>query len=508
MSTEHEALEHLAQTVESAIGGAMAATEVTIKSKEVGIIDKLENSVARVRYLTGVGFEEGVVISERFLGMVQSITADSVNVALLDKSDEIAVGDTVAATGKPLSTVVGEALLGRVVDALGRPLDGLVDLSNSAQTYPIERSATAILDRQSVETPLETGIKAIDGLIPIGKGQRELILGDRQTGKTTIAVDAICHQKGKNVICIYCCIGQRETSVAQVIQTFKTRGAMDYTIVVMAKSNDSPALQYITPYAATSMAEYFRDQGRDVLIVYDDLTRHARAYRELSLLIERSPGREAYPGDIFYAHSRLLERSSKIRNDLGGGSITSLPIVETEAQNVSAYIPTNVISITDGQIYLSPDQFQKGILPAVDIGTSVSRVGSKCQVKAYKAMSGSIAMDYSQFEELETFARFATKLDESTKNTLNRGQKLREALKQRAGETYEIAEQVAIFTAVSGGAFDHLANSEVNKAEKIVCKLLAEQYTNMREMIDSGNKIDEETKKAFILDVKANLGAC
>lgn len=505
MSIQNGELKSLVNSVDQAMDNILRNTEAVLKTREVGTVTMVGNSVARISGLNNVGFEEGVIISNKYLGMVQSINEHGVNVALLDKSDLVEVGSQAVATGGPISTKVGEALLGRVVDALGRPLDGK-EVPIGCKEYPIERPAVAILDRQEVSTPMETGIKAIDGMIPIGKGQRELILGDRQTGKSTIAIDAICHQKGRGVICIYCSIGQRESSLASVLTTFRQHGAMDYTIIVMGKGNDSPALQYITPYAATSMAEYFREQGKDVLIVYDDLTKHARAYRELSLLIERSPGREAYPGDIFYAHSRLLERSSRVRDDLGGGSITSLPIIETEAQNVSAYIPTNVISITDGQIYLSPERFQKGILPAIDIGTSVSRVGSKAQLPAYKAIAGVMGLEYSQFEELETFSKFATKLDNETKHTLNRGHKLREVLKQKAGETFSAAEQVAIFLAVTEGAFDEVEQERIGKAQKLVCNLLKSKYLDMVSTINNGQKMDANTKQQFLDDVRVNLG--
>ena len=333
---------------------------------------------------------------------------DGVGIALLGRSDDLAAGDEVVRTGRVLDVPVGNGLVGRVVNPLGEPLDGKGPL-NCDERLPVEREAEPIMHRAPVDTPLQTGIKVIDTLIPIGRGQRELILGDRQTGKTAIALDTIVNQKGQDIFCIYCAIGQRSSSVARALDELSRRGAMEYSLAVVVEGGDPPGLQFIAPYAATAMGEYFMQQGKDVLVVYDDLTRHAQAYRQLSLLLRRPPGREAFPGDIFYIHSRLLERSTHLKPEFGGGTLTALPVIETEAQNMSAYIPTNLISITDGQIYLSPDLFQKGILPAVDVGTSVSRVGGRAQMPSYRKVAGDLRLTYSQFQELEAFARFGTR---------------------------------------------------------------------------------------------------
>ncbi|MBU1231282.1 MAG: F0F1 ATP synthase subunit alpha, partial [Proteobacteria bacterium] len=351
-------------------------------------------------------------------------------------------------TGRILEIPVDESLVGRIVDPLGRPLDEKRPIVDGA-TMAVQREAPPIMVRGPVDRPLQTGIKVIDSLIPIGRGQRELILGDRQTGKTGVAVDTIINQADKDVLCMYCAIGQRSSSVAKVIAELEQHNAMSYTTVVVAGASDPPGIQFIAPYAATSMAEHFMSQGRDVLIVYDDLTRHALAYRQISLLLRRPPGREAFPGDIFYVHSRLLERSTRLRSEYGGGSLTSMPIIETEAQNISAYIPTNLISITDGQIYLSPDLFRKGVLPAVDVGKSVSRVGGKAQLPAYRKVAGDLRLSYSQFQELESFARFGTRLDERTKKILQHGQRVREILKQKQFAPLSAAEQIAVLFAVN-----------------------------------------------------------
>jgi F-type H+-transporting ATPase subunit alpha len=361
------------------------------------------------------------------------------------------------------------------------------------------------MDRAPVSVPLETGIKVIDTLIPIGRGQRELILGDRQTGKTALALDTIVHQRDKGVICVYCAIGQRDSAVAKVIAELRQHQAMACTIEVVAAGEDPPGLQYITPYAATSIAEYFVAQGRDVLIVYDDLTRHARAYRELSLLLRRPPGREAYPGDIFYVHSRLLERATHLRAELGGGSLTALPILETEAQNLAAYIPTNLISITDGQIYLSPNLFQKGMLPAIDIGKSVSRVGGKTQLPAYRAVSGSLRLSYSQFEELEVFARFGTRLDEETRNTIEHGRRIREVLKQPRYQPLDAFEQIVILLAVIEGLFDHLAPDHVSDHAEAVRQAANEQLGELKISIQRGGPLNDVDRLKIIEVAKTRL---
>jgi len=439
----------------SGVDDAVNKHQPELKGQEVGRVVYLGKGIARVDGLAGVQLDELVQFPSGLLGFAFNLDPEEVGVILLGEDNGVQAGDEVQRTGRELDVPVGEALLGRVVDAIGRPLDGLDPLSTT-ERLPIERPAPPIMNRDPVNVPLQTGIKVIDALIPIGRGQRELILGDRQAGKTAIALDTILNQKDKDVLCIYCAVGQRASAVAKSLSVLKEHGAMDYTAVIMARAEDVPGLQFITPYAATSVAEYFMEQGRDVLIVYDDLTRHAWAYRELSLLLRRPPGREAYPGDVFYIHSRLLERSTRLREKFGGGSLTALPIIETEAQNVSAYIPTNLISITDGQIYLSPTYFQKGILPSVDVGKSVSRVGGKAQLEAYRAVAADLRLSYSQFEELEDFSRFDTRLDEKTKSILKRGRQIREVLKQDIHQPLPVPEQLAVLVAVIRGVFDPL----------------------------------------------------
>ncbi|MDR3289699.1 MAG: F0F1 ATP synthase subunit alpha [Rickettsiales bacterium] len=469
--------------------------------REVGEITMIENSIVVAKGIERISYNEKVVIKNKYLGYVAGIEKNCVKIVILDNTNDIKVGDEVRRTNDTLWTTVGESLIGRVVDGMGRPLD---DLELNAFDYlQIERDAKGILERSEVNTPLETGIKVIDSLIPIGKGQRELILGDRQTGKTSIAIDAILNQKDKNVICIYCSIGQRDDSIVRVIDIFKKHGAMDYTIIVNASPASTPGMQCITPFSATSMAEYFCNYGKDVLIVYDDLTKHARAYREISLLLEKTPGREAFPGDIFYLHARLLERSVKLLN---GGSITSLPIIETEGENMSAYIPTNVISITDGQLYLSPALFSKGNLPAIDIGKSVSRVGSKAQFKALKQVAGKIEMEYSQFEELEMFSKFSTKLDNKTQKIINKGKLIREILKQDRFCTLAIAEQVAIFMSLNKGVFDNIDKNQLNEViERIIDTLKQDDFKLMIKKIKDNKEISEETITKFTNKIKEML---
>jgi F-type H+-transporting ATPase subunit alpha len=396
-----------------------------------------------------------------------------------------------------LDVPVGEGLLGRVVDPLGRPRDEKGAFHADAR-WPIEREAPPIMHRAPVRTPLQTGLKVVDALLPIGRGQRELIVGDRQTGKTAVALDTIINQRDTDVVCVYCAIGQRSAAVAGVISDLKAYGAFDHTIVVVAGGDDPPGLQFAAPYAATSMAEFFMEQGRDVLIVYDDLTRHAQAYRELSLLLRRPPGREAYPGDIFYIHSRLLERATHLREAHGGGSLTALPIVETEAQNISAYIPTNLISITDGQIVLAPPLFQKGVLPAVDVGRSVSRVGGKAQLPAYRAVTGELRLSYSQFQELEAFARFGTRLDEETRQTLRRGRRIREVLKQDQYAPMPVDEQIAVLLAATEGVFDAVAPDRVGEAEAAVRAALQDELPSVADAIRTGRELDEEARRDLL----------
>ncbi|HDP24115.1 MAG TPA: alternate F1F0 ATPase, F1 subunit alpha [Deltaproteobacteria bacterium] len=458
------------------------------KPEEVGTVVYVGHGITLLSGMGRVKSEELVRFPGDLYGLVFNIDPDEIGVIMLDASDRIKAGDEVQRTGRILDVPVGDALLGRVVDALGRPLDTLGEVSTSKR-FPIERDAPPIMHRDPVTVPLQTGIKAIDALIPIGRGQRELILGDRQTGKTTIALDTVLNQRDKDVICIYCAIGKQSADVAKSIAALKEHNALAYSIVVVAPGEVPPGLQFIAPYAATSIGEYFMEQGRDVLVIYDDLTRHARAYRELSLLLRRPPGREAFPGDIFYIHSRMLERSTHLRKEYGGGSLTSLPIIETEAQDISSYIPTNLISITDGQIYLAPGLFQKGILPAIDVGRSVSRVGGKAQLPAYRAVAGDLRISYSQFEELESFSRFGTRLDDATKKTLERGWRVREILKQPQFQPIPVAEQIAGLISLTGGALDQVPVQEIPKVELKIREKITTTLSDLCARIESGEKL-------------------
>jgi F-type H+-transporting ATPase subunit alpha len=435
--------------------------------REVGTITSLSTGIAKVSGLPGVGFEELVQFRGGLLGMAFNVDEAEIGVVLLGEYQHLNAGEDVARTGRVMDIMVGDGLLGRVIDPLGAPLDGLGPVC-ATQRRPIERPAPPIMDRAPVIVPLQTGLKVIDALIPVGRGQRELILGDRQTGKTSIAIDTILNQHDQNVLCIYCAIGQRASAVAKTVARLRDHGALETTVLVVTEGNDPPGLTYIAPYAATSIAEFFMEQGRDVLIVYDDLTHHARAYRELSLLLRRPPGREAFPGDIFYIHSRLLERATHLRHDLGGGSLTALPIIETEAQNISAYIPTNLISITDGQIYLSPALFELGVLPAVDVGKSVSRVGGKAQAGAYRAVAGDLKLAYAQFEELETFARFGARLDDDTRKRINHGQRIRACLKQAESAPVAVPVQIVVLLALTSGLFDPVPLDRMANAQRAV----------------------------------------
>lgn len=470
--------------------------------QEIGTVHFVGHGIARVAGLPHVGSEELVRFPGNQLGLAFTLDPADVGVILLDASEGIHAGAEVHRTGRILDVPVGDALLGRVVDALGRPLDrgGIVA---STHRRPVERDAPSIMDRAPVTAPLQTGIKVVDALVPIGRGQRELILGDRQTGKTAIALDTIINQRDKDVFCVYCAIGQRSAAVAKVIADLQEHRALDYCTVVVASGDDPPGLQFVAPYAAMTIAEYWMEHGHDVLVVFDDLTHHARAYRELSLLLRRPPGREAYPGDIFYLHARLLERATHLRRQHGGGSVTALPIIETEAQNIAAYIPTNLISITDGQIYLSPDLFQKGILPAVGVGRSVSRVGGKTQLAAYRAVAGALRLAYSQFEELEAFARFGTRLDEETRKTLERGRRVRAVLQQRQYEPLPVSEQIAAFIAVNGGVFDALPLSRLPTAELAIRRAVTDQLASLCERMQTGGKLDADDTEAVVRVAKS-----
>ena len=459
--------------------------------QETGSVIHVGGGIARIKGLPGIKSEELVRFPGGVMGVAVNLEPHETGIILLGDSEQLTAGESVHATGREADVPVGDALLGRVIDATGRVLDRGKPLSFS-ERYPVERNAPAIIARSPVTVPLETGIKIIDALVPIGRGQRELIVGDRQTGKTAVAVDTMINQRDKDVICIYCAIGQRGTAVARVISTLRHHQALDNTIVVVASDDDPPGLRYITPYAATSMGEYFAEKGKDVLIVYDDLTRHARAYRELSLLLRRPPGREAYPGDIFYLHARLLERSTHWHERYGGGSLTALPIIETQAQDISAYIPTNLISITDGQIYLSPVLFHKGILPAIDIGKSISRVGGKTQYPAFRNVAGDLRLSYAQFEELETFARFATRLDEETRATIEHGKRVREVLKQAEHQPLRSSQQMAVLKAVNAGLFDRLPLDSIADVEALIQKQIRIDLPELCEAMEAGKRFTEE----------------
>jgi F-type H+-transporting ATPase subunit alpha len=427
-----------------------------------------------------------------------------IGVVLLGECWHLHVGDEVRRTGRVMDVGVGDGLLGRVIDPLGRPLDRNGPVASSKR-LPVERRAPAIMDRAPVTVPLQTGLMVIDALIPVGRGQRELILGDRQTGKTAIAIDTILNQRGEHVVCVYCAIGQRASAVAKTVASLREKGAMDYTVVVVAEGNDPPGLAYIAPYAATSIAESFMESGRDVLIVYDDLTQHARAYRELSLLLRRPPGREAFPGDIFYIHSRLLERATHLRKELGGGSLTALPIIETEAQDISAYIPTNLISITDGQIYLSPSLFELGVLPAVDVGKSVSRVGGEAQRAAYRELAGGLKLAYAQFEELETFSRFGARLDEDTRKTIEHGRRIRACLKQPEFAPVSVPAQIAVLLALTAELFDHVPLEQMTDAEHALRAAAADIPAEVRQRLFTAEKLSDEDRNAIIEIARKSL---
>ena len=472
---------------------------------EIGTVTFVGRGVVRVRGLPSVQSEELVRFHNHRLGLAFNLDPEQVGIVMLDESEHLHAGDEVRRTNRVLDIPVGDDLLGRVIDPVVRPLDGQGPV-RAATRRPCERDAPSIMDRLPVTVPLQTGVKVLDALIPIGRGQRELILGDRQTGKTAIAIDTILNQHDQDVICIYCAIGQRNTAVAKVIDELRKRDSLRYCVVVVADGDSPPGTQFIAPFAATTVGEHFMEQGRDVLVVYDDLTSHARAYRELSLLLRRPPGREAYPGDIFYLHSRLLERATHLREGLGGGSLTALPIAETEAQNVSAYIPTNLISITDGQIYLSPELFQKGILPAVDVGRSVSRVGGKTQRPAYRAVAGDLRLSYSQFVELETFSRFSARLDDDTRDALERGQRVREVFKQTQFQTLTVAEQIAGLSAVTAGVFDQLPLGAMSDVENDVRNAVVEEHPEICERILAGDKLASEDIDAIVATAREVVG--
>ena len=462
-----------------------------IEQSETGTVILIGDGIAKAHGLEKCMANELVEFSNGEYGMALNLEENSVSIVMLGSDEGIKEGDVVKRTGKVVSVPVGEAMIGRVVNALGQPIDGKGPIE--AKEYrPIESNAPGIIERKSVSVPLQTGIKAIDSMIPIGRGQRELIIGDRQTGKTVIATDTIINQKGQDVICIYVAIGQKKSTVANLVETLQANGAMDYTIVVASTASELAPLQYISPYTGCAMAEYFMAQGKDVLIVYDDLSKHAVAYRALSLLIRRPPGREAYPGDVFYLHSRLLERAARVAPEYGGGSITALPIIETQAGDVSAYIPTNVISITDGQIFLESELFHSGVMPAVNPGISVSRVGGSAQIKAMKKVSGSLKLLYSQYRELQSFAQFGSDLDADTKRRLAQGERVVEVLKQDRNSPVDVANQVAIIYAVTNGYLDDIPVEDIKAFEKGLYDTLRDSYPDFVNAIHETGKLDDE----------------
>ncbi len=497
MNAAPEGLQHVFDRAFAGISEVRAAFTPELTPREVGTITNVSIGIAKVAGLPHAGSEELLRFPGDVFGIAFNVDEDEIGVVLLGEYWHLHAGDEVERTGRVMDVAVGDGLLGRVIDPLGRPLDGNGAIATS-ERLPIERPAPAIMDRGPVTVPLQTGLKVVDALIPIGRGQRELILGDRQTGKTAIAIDAILNQRGQDVLCVYCAIGQRASAVAKTVATLRDKGALEYTVVVVTEGNDPPGLTYIAPYAATSMAEHFMEAGRDVLIVYDDLTHHARAYRELSLLLRRPPGREAFPGDIFYIHSRLLERATHLSEERGGGSLTALPIIETEAQNISAYIPTNLISITDGQIYLSPSLFDLGVLPAVDVGRSVSRVGGKAQRAAYRAVAGDLKLAYAQFEELETFARFGARVDEATRKIIDHGQRIRACLKQSELAPVPVPAQITMLLALTAQLFDPVPIDRMTGAEQAVQDAAATIPAEMVERLTTASKLSDEDREAIV----------
>ncbi len=478
-----------------------------LQTSETGTVILVGDGIARASGLDKCMAGELIEFGNGSYGMAQNLEEDTVSIVILGNDNGIREGDVVKRTGRVVSVPVGEALIGRVVDALGNPIDGKGPIWAAAYR-PIEEQAPGIIDRQHVDTPLQTGIKAIDSMIPIGKGQRELIIGDRQTGKTTIATDTILNQKGKDVICIYVAIGQKRSTVAQVVENLSRAGAMNYTIVVSATASELAPMQYIAPYSGCTMGEYFMHQGKDVLIIYDDLSKHPGAYRAISLLIRRPPGREAYPGDVFYLHSRLLERAARMSDKKGGGSLTALPIIETQAGDVSAYIPTNVISITDGQIFLESELFNSGIMPAVNPGISVSRVGGDAQIKAMKKVAGSLKVLYSQYRELQSFAQFGSDLDADTKSRLALGARIVEVLKQKNESPVDVVHQVCIIYAVVHGYLNDVALNKVSEFEARLYEHMDNRHGGVLDAIRVSGKLEKQTEemlKAAILELKAEF---
>jgi len=481
--------DHIVEALQKQIEHFRSAATV----EKVGTVVEVGDGIARITGLSEVMASEMLLFPGDIYGVALNLEEDTIGAMILGDDTGIKEGDTVKSTGRILEVPVGETVVGRVVNALGMPIDGKGDLAAKAH-YPIEKIAPGVIEREAVLQPLQTGIKAIDAMIPIGRGQRELIIGDRQTGKTAIAIDSIINQKGKGVICIYVAIGQKESKVAKIVAELEKNGAMDHTIVVLASASDPASLSFIAPYAGCAIGEYFMDQGKDVLVVYDDLSKHAWAYRQISLLLRRPPGREAYPGDIFYLHSRLLERAAKLSKTNGGGSLTALPIIETQAGDISAYIPTNVISITDGQIFLESDLFHQGIRPALNVGLSVSRVGSAAQIKAMKKVAGKLRLDAAQYRELAGFAQFGSDLDESTRNQIERGRRVQEILKQGQYVPMAVEKQVAILYAVVNGMVDDVAVERIEEFEKKFLAYLEQTKRKLLETIAGEKEVSDSTE--------------
>ncbi len=482
-----------AEEISKIIRDQIGSYAVDVDVAEVGTIVSVGDGIARVHGVERTMAGEMLEFPHGVFGIALNLEEESVGVVLLGEFQEIKEGDPVKRTGRIISVPVGEEMVGRVVNALGQPIDGKGPIATK-QFREIERLAPGVVDRQPVKEPLQTGLKAIDAMVPIGRGQRELIIGDRQTGKTAVAVDAIINQRGQDVICIYNAIGQKQSTIAQVVRTLDEAGAMEFTIVVAAGASDPAPLLYISPYSACAMGEFFRDSGRHALCVYDDLSKHAQAYREISLLLRRPPGREAYPGDVFYLHSRLLERAAKMRKELGGGSLTALPIIETQAGDLSAYIPTNVISITDGQIFLESDLFHQGVRPAINVGNSVSRVGGSAQVKAMRQVAGSLRLDLAQYRELAAFAQFGSDLDKATQNQLNRGRRLVEVLKQPQYQPLPVEKQVIIIYAATNGYLDGVAVEHVRGYETELYEFLDARKPQLLSNLAQKKQIDDALK--------------
>jgi F-type H+-transporting ATPase subunit alpha len=482
-----------AEEISKIIRDQIGSYAVEVDVAEVGSIISIGDGIARVHGIERAMAGEMLEFTHGVFGIALNLEEESVGAVLLGDYKQIKEGDVVKRTGRIISVPVGDAMLGRVVNALGQPIDGKGPVQ-SKEFLPIERLAPGVVDRQPVKEPLQTGLKAIDGMVPIGRGQRELIIGDRQTGKTAVAIDTIINQRGKDVICIYNAIGQKQSTVAQVVRTLEEADAMSYTIVVAATASDPAPMLYIAPYSACTIGEYFRDSGRHALVVYDDLSKHAQAYREISLLLRRPPGREAYPGDVFYLHSRLLERAAKLNQNQGGGSLTALPIIETQAGDLSAYIPTNVISITDGQIFLESDLFHQGVRPAINVGNSVSRVGGSAQIKAMRQVAGSLRLDLAQYRELAAFAQFGSDLDKATQAQLNRGRRLVEILKQPQYQPLAVEKQVIIVYAATKGFLDSVAIEDVHRYEEDLYRFLEARHPAVLSGIASKKNLDDELK--------------